>query len=93
MSVNDSLRALAERAKAAGRLALDTEFMGEGRYRTLLCLIQLAVPEEIGNPGHFPADRDPPIPSKRSWTARALAAVLADPGVRLSCTPAARTSR
>jgi len=32
-------------ARAAGRLAIDTEFMGEGRYRTLLCLIQLAVPE------------------------------------------------
>ena len=30
----------------AGRLALDTEFMGEGRYRTLLCLIQLAIPEQ-----------------------------------------------
>ena len=33
-------------AQASGRLALDTEFMGEGRYRTLLCLIQLAIPEE-----------------------------------------------
>ena len=30
------------RATEAGVLALDTEFMGEGRYRTLLCLIQLA---------------------------------------------------
>ncbi len=31
-------------AHAGGKLALDTEFMGEGRYRTLLCLVQLAVP-------------------------------------------------
>lgn len=38
------LRRLAEEAFAAGRIALDTEFMGEGRYRTLLCLIQVAVP-------------------------------------------------
>jgi ribonuclease D len=37
------LEQVAERARAAGRIALDTEFMGEGRYRTLLCLIQLAV--------------------------------------------------
>jgi len=37
------LREVAEGARAAGRIALDTEFMGEGRYRTLLCLIQLAV--------------------------------------------------
>jgi ribonuclease D len=39
------LAALAEGARAAGRLALDTEFVGEGRYRTLLCLVQLAIPE------------------------------------------------
>jgi ribonuclease D len=30
-------------ARRGGRIAIDTEFMGEGRYRTLLCLIQLAV--------------------------------------------------
>ncbi len=41
-----TLSAPARRARATGRLAIDTEFMGEGRYRTLLCLIQLAVPEE-----------------------------------------------
>jgi ribonuclease D len=40
----DGLDALAAGARAAGRLALDTEFMGEGRYRTLLCLVQLAIP-------------------------------------------------
>jgi len=40
-----SLDALAADAKTAGRFAFDTEFMGEGRYRTLLCLIQLAVPD------------------------------------------------
>jgi ribonuclease D len=39
-----ALQALADEARAAGRIALDTEFMGEGRYRTLLCLIQLAIP-------------------------------------------------
>lgn len=42
---------LAEQARAAGTLAVDTEFMGEGRYRTLLCLIQVAVPL-----GEAPAD-------------------------------------
>ena len=44
-STRSRLQALADGARAAGRLALDTEFMGEGRYRTLLCLIQLAIPE------------------------------------------------
>jgi ribonuclease D len=42
---SDGLRVYADEARAAGRLALDTEFMGEGRYRTLLCLIQLAIPQ------------------------------------------------
>src|ERR687888_182347 len=36
-------REIAERARADGRLALDTEFVSEGRYRPLLCLVQVAV--------------------------------------------------
>ena len=39
---------LAERARAAGRLGLDAEFMGEGRYRALLCLVQVAVDDGQG---------------------------------------------
>ncbi|HTB50049.1 MAG TPA: ribonuclease D [Solirubrobacteraceae bacterium] len=42
------LEQIAEQAQAAGRIALDTEFMGEGRYRTLLCLIQIAVADGGG---------------------------------------------
>ena len=37
----------AENARAAGRLGIDTEFMSEGRYRALLCLVQVVV-DEIG---------------------------------------------
>ena len=37
------LEELAERARADGRLALDTEFVSEGRYRALLCLVQAGV--------------------------------------------------
>src|SRR6476659_5682357 len=33
---------LAARARSTGRLGIDTEFMGEGRYRSLLCLVQVA---------------------------------------------------
>jgi ribonuclease D len=40
----DQLRRFAEQVRVSGRLAIDTEFMGEGRYRTMLCLIQLATP-------------------------------------------------
>ncbi|HEY2005241.1 MAG TPA: HRDC domain-containing protein [Solirubrobacteraceae bacterium] len=39
-------------ARAAGRLGIDTEFMSEGRYRALLCLIQVSVdnPDGEGDP-------------------------------------------
>ena len=33
----------AEAASASGRVGVDTEFMSEGRYRPLLCLVQIAV--------------------------------------------------
>src|SRR3712207_6422045 len=39
--------ALAERARATGRLGIDTEFMPEGRYRPLLCLVQVYVDGDI----------------------------------------------
>src|SRR3954465_6034927 len=38
---------LADLARAHGRLGLDTEFMPQGRYRPLLCLVQVAVGDEI----------------------------------------------
>jgi ribonuclease D len=33
-------------ARASGRLGIDTEFMSEGRYRALLCLVQVVVEDE-----------------------------------------------
>jgi ribonuclease D len=74
-----SLQTLAERARETGKLALDTEFMGEGRYRTLLCLVQLAIPAgggegprtEIVDPLAGELDGGP------------LAAVIADPAVEV----------
>ena len=54
-------RYLAERAREEGRLGIDTEFMPEGRYRPLLCLVQIVVGEEvvvldpIGGPAFDPA--------------------------------------
>src|ERR1041385_7182992 len=64
-------------ARAAGRLALDTEFVGEGRYRTLLCLIQLAVPGAGGEDKRI-AVLDP---LAEGFDGSALAALLADPAV------------
>ena len=74
-----ALRELAEGARAAGRFALDTEFMGEGRYRTLLCLVQLATPQFSGM-----AERIELLdPLEEGLRAAPLAAVLADPGVEV----------
>ena len=39
---------LADRARASGRIGLDTEFVSERRYKALLCLVQIAVESEEG---------------------------------------------
>jgi ribonuclease D len=72
------LRAVADAARAAGRIALDTEFIGEGRYRTLLCLIQLAVPQ--GDAGERIELIDP---LSDDLDGGPLADVLADPAIQV----------
>jgi ribonuclease D len=76
---HDRLKTLADGARAAGRLALDTEFMGEGRYRTLLCLVQLAIGE------HEEADERILVvdPLLEGFDGSALADVLADPAIEI----------
>lgn len=63
---------LAERAGRERRFGLDTEFMPEGRYRPLLCLVQVCVGGEI-------AVLDPIA----GFDPAPLAAVLADPAVEV----------
>ena len=79
VSSNTQLQALADGARASGKLALDTEFMGEGRYRTLLCLVQLAMPEEAG--AADPIEIVDPL--AENVDAGPLATVLADPAVEV----------
>src|ERR671932_682130 len=64
---------LADAAHQAGRLGLDTEFMPEGRYRPLLCLVQVVVGDDV-----VVLD-----PLTEALDAGPLAAVLADPGVEV----------
>ncbi len=78
-SERERLRALADGARAAGRLALDTEFMGEGRYRTLLCLVQLAIPEDE-DAGERILVVDPLV---EGFDGSALAELLADPAIEI----------
>jgi ribonuclease D len=70
---------LAARARAAGQLGIDTEFMSEGRYQALLCLVQVAVPDPDAAGGNRVGLIDPlegvdPTP---------LAEVLANPEVEV----------
>src|SRR5205085_1888299 len=62
---------LAEAARDTGRIGLDTEFMPEGRYRPLLCLVQLVVGDDVAilDPLAGPLEPGP------------LADVLADPAI------------
>jgi ribonuclease D len=71
LATSDPAR-LAELARADGRLGLDTEFMPEGRYRPLLCLVQIAAGGEI-------AVLDP----LQGFDPGPLAGVLADPEVEI----------
>ncbi|MGH2873305.1 MAG: ribonuclease D, partial [Solirubrobacteraceae bacterium] len=73
------IETVAAAARTAGRLGIDTEFMSEGRYRALLCLVQVAV--------------DPPVPggeptivlidSLTGVDVEPLAALLADPQIEI----------
>jgi ribonuclease D len=70
---------IAERAREHGRIAIDTEFVSEGRYRPLLCLVQVAVAprESAGEPEIEVLD---PI---EGFDHEPLAEVLADPAVEV----------
>src|ERR671927_174160 len=65
---------LAARAREEGRLGIDTEFMPEGRYRPLLCLVQVVVGEEVAILDPLEDGGFDPAP---------LAAALADPAVEV----------
>jgi ribonuclease D len=65
---------IAARAREEGRLGIDTEFMPEGRYRPLLCLVQISVGDEVVVLDPLADDLDDPAP---------LAAVMADPDIEI----------
>ena len=76
MAADKLIAEVADEAREAGVLGIDTEFMSEGRYRPLLCLIQVAVPNgdesrvELVDPFDSPA-------------VKPLGDVLADPSIEI----------
>ena len=83
MAVEDALvgdpEAVARQAAAAGRIALDTEFVSERRYRALLCLVQVAVPDPSADGGVRIELFDP----LAGFEPSPLADVLADPAIEV----------
>lgn len=79
LSGDDEIVRVAELARAAGRLGIDTEFMSEGRYRALLCLVQVAVDDADAPDGVRIALFDP----FDALDFAPLAAVLADPEIEI----------
>jgi ribonuclease D len=72
------LETFAARVRATGRFGIDTEFMGEGRYRSLLCVVQIAVEQPDGTIQVEVLDALDP-----SWDPAPLAALVADPAVEV----------
>jgi ribonuclease D len=80
LATSEDVVAVAAQARAAGRLGIDTEFMSEGRYRALLCLVQVAVDDPI----EHDAKRIILIDSIRNHADPGpLAALLADESVEI----------
>ncbi len=77
LAAGSDVAELAELARASGRLGIDTEFMGEGRYRTLLCLVQVAVETDDG------VRIEVIDPLDESVDPAPLAEALADPAVEI----------
>jgi ribonuclease D len=66
-------------AHARGRFGIDTEFMSEGRYRALLCLVQIVV----GEPGSPAGARINLIDGLGEADVTPLAELLADPAIEI----------
>ncbi|HEY6758863.1 MAG TPA: HRDC domain-containing protein [Baekduia sp.] len=69
---------IAERARETGRLGIDTEFMGEGRYQPLLCLAQIALDDGDGGSEVIVLD-----PLTEEYDHEPLADVMADPAIEV----------
>ena len=67
---------LARSARERGRIGIDTEFVSEGRYRALLCLVQVAVDA----PGGSHVEILDPL---EGFQHEPIAAVLADPEIQV----------
>ena len=78
LGTSSQVAEIAAAARASGRLGIDTEFMSEGRYRALLCLVQVAVD---ARPGVEPSILL--IDTLQDVDVTPLAELLADPAIEI----------
>jgi ribonuclease D len=87
LATSADIAAAAARAAHAGRIGIDTEFMSEGRYRALLCLVQIAVDAPDPAIGSDRSHPDDPtillIDSLTDVDVSPLARLLGDPAVEV----------
>jgi ribonuclease D len=81
LATSSEVAEVAATARATGRFGIDTEFMSEGRYRALLCLVQIAVDADDTHNGDGP--RIILIDPLNGVDVTPLAQLLADPAVEI----------
>jgi len=77
----DEVARIAALARAGGRLGIDTEFMSEGRYRALLCLVQVVADDPDASDGT--GRRIALFDTLEPLDPAPLAEVLADPEIEI----------
>jgi ribonuclease D len=79
LATSSDIAEAAALARARGRFGIDTEFMSEGRYRALLCLVQIVV-DEPERPGGVRIDL---IDGLDDADVTPIAELLADPAIEV----------
>jgi ribonuclease D len=82
LASSEEVAEAASAARAHGRIGIDTEFMSEGRYRALLCLVQVAVVSTNGD-GTERAPEIYLIDSLSGVDVTPLAELLGDPAMEI----------
>src|SRR5215831_20432983 len=80
LSTSSEVADVAAIARARGRFGIDTEFMSEGRYRALLCLVQVVVDDPDGGRNRIRINL---IDGLDHAHASPLAELLADPSIEV----------
>ncbi len=78
LATTSDIEEVADAARASGRFGIDTEFMGEGRYRSLLCVVQVAVEDPDGEVRVIVVDA-----LDADVDVTPLAEILADPAIEV----------